>query len=79
MTSPCGASAQPTPGPISSAAGRLAGEPGQIGGPFGQIFGGLPDQAEGLVHLLPPDPQAGQRVTGDVARRAVTASDGYPS
>ena len=54
-------------GPAGRAAtDRLAGDPGQIGGPFGQIFCGLPDQAESLVHLLPPDPQAGQRVTGDV-------------
>ncbi len=46
-----------------AAAGRLAGDPELIGGPFGQkIVGGPPEQTERLVHLLPPDPQPGQRV-----------------
>ena len=75
MTSPCGASAQPS----RPAAGRLARQPGRIGGPSGQLFGGLPDQAESLVDLVPPDLEPGQRVTGACARAGGQASDGYPS
>ena len=50
-----------------AAADGLAGDPGKIRGPFGQIFGDLPEQTERLVHLVPANPQPGQRVTGGVA------------
>src|SRR5271165_1160811 len=77
-----------------AAAGGLARKVERIGGPFGQIFGDLPEQAERgdlpeqaerLVHLVPPNPQPGQRVPGGVAadgrygqRRVAIVGTGEP-